>query len=352
MSPPSAPLFTLTETIYDPATAPALRITVTNRGDRPFTCTKLVLSCPTTEIAAAPRTNGDSDGWTVTQDSGDTVALPGTDASTIPPGDRVSVVLGPLRGLGSDPVALGTLVEGTFDGDSDPTRSAATHRLQANKHIRNFRGSSSAVDYEEDVDLVWEGADSFPPKGYHLKINASDPVRLDEKAITKNGDAYRYRVPKLTANTVFQLTAADESGVALVMVHRGDVHAGTLTVRGTVSMVGRPAKIYNGAHPEWECTMPSDGFILATARAKAGGQATSMTTSVHPPHDDKSYSFSLNPGNGRVDNVLIPVQCGACVLFTIPTTDRQNTYEAVWFPLGYEVDAPECDVSGDSERES
>ncbi|MEV1118024.1 hypothetical protein AB0I91_23420 [Actinosynnema sp. NPDC049800] len=325
---------------------------MTNQGDRPFTCTKLILSCPTAEITGSPGTNGDTDGWTVTQDSGATVALPGADASTIPPGDRVSVVLGPLQGLGSVPVSLGTLVEGTFDGDSDPTRSAATHRLQANKHIRNFRGSSSAVDYEKDVDLVWEGDGSFPPKGYHLKINASDPVRLDEKWITKNGDAYRYQVPKLTANTVFQLTAADESGVALVMVNRGDVHAGTLTVRGTVSMLGKPAKIYDGYHSEWKCTMPSDGFILATVRAEAGSGAASMTTFVYPPYVDERYSFSLKPGNGRVDNVLIPVQRKAEVVFTIPTTDRKSTYEAFWFPLGFEVDAPECDVAGDSGRAS
>ncbi|MFB4195517.1 hypothetical protein [Streptomyces carpaticus] len=223
-----------------------------------------------------------------------------------------------------------------------PHETTSRHYLEvaaAGETITNFKAEHLLVTKEQTVTLLWSGPDDR--SGYRLQTSdqqgkTSTPAALLQQNYKNLGGEQRsYRYPhKLHRTTVFSLlyetTQVTSRALTWVVVEKGDLDAGRLSVSGPVALLGPPQSLLARAKDAKECTVkevPSDGIVAATLDTSSGRVTGRLTVG-------SLLRELAADASGTPAHVQLPVPKGSG--FSYRTNSSGALSDLTWFPFGTE----------------
>lgn len=347
-----------------PPIAGALRATLVNDHDTPFTCTRLTVTIPVGDHAAALTTAPHHiqahppPGWTTRHDHPGTITATPSTPAELPAAATLTLTLeGILTNTTTGLARVQVQAEGHYH-DAEPTQQITTHLIRKDAPpspiLSNFAPNPQAVTRGGQTQLTWAVRSGSNPR-FALRAGTQEIEVSEKTGLKKTGDSYTFPYPVLTQNpyrgmtqnTAFLLTAYPVGGgppdyaVTLVTVTQGDIDAGNLTVNGTARILSTPTPyVLTPDSPEKTIPVRTDGFLTASVSTGGNNDKASLDVKVCP-HDNKPiFSYTLiSDESAGTENMLVPVPADSTIDITLKG-DYYPSGTVTWFPLGHD-DGPQ-----------
>ncbi|MGW7094914.1 hypothetical protein [Streptomyces sp. NPDC054874] len=282
---------------------------------------ELVFRTPNPDDLADQNITLTSPGWHTTHRSADSITAEPTTAAAVAGPIEVA-----LTGLAT-PTPGPVYVDATLLAP-DGTRHSSRHILQqlpdGEVPLSNFHVEPLNPAKGKKVTLVWTG----PQKeaGYTLmRSDVPTPISLSNITFKANNVCtYVPDVPATEAITAFALSFGDVRRLAWAATQLGDIHAGTLSVKGKTQLLHTPVAVVPPTQGEVKeiTKIPStDGFVVASLRSGTGHARLAAGGVVRELQSTRDASA----------HVQLPAAAGASVSYE---AEGAATSSVVWFPLG------------------